>query len=94
MIFDGSSWAVYTILGKKLLEKNNPVSLTVYAFLFGSILLIPFAFYEGLANPLSFDSVTKLLLASRRGSFKYSEFLRKDGMFPMTSLKGKETGKV
>ena len=28
------------------------------------------------------------------GSFKYSEFLQGDGMFPMTPLKGEETGKV
>jgi len=28
------------------------------------------------------------------GSFKYFEFPQKDGMFPMTSLKGKEMGNV
>jgi len=33
--------AIYTIAGKKLLERFNPLSLTVYAFLFGSLGLLP-----------------------------------------------------
>jgi len=33
--------AVYSIAGKKLLERYSPLSLTVYAFLFGSLGLIP-----------------------------------------------------
>jgi drug/metabolite transporter (DMT)-like permease len=58
MIFDGFLWAIYTVLGKKLLKKYHPETLTAYAFLFGSILLIPFALYEGLANPLTFSIAT------------------------------------
>jgi drug/metabolite transporter (DMT)-like permease len=34
--------AFYTIAGKKLLERYSALSLTVYAFLFGSLGLIPF----------------------------------------------------
>jgi len=34
--------AGYTIAGKKLLERYSPLSLTVYAFLFGSLGLLPF----------------------------------------------------
>lgn len=34
--------AGYTIVGKKMLTRYNPLSLTVYAFLFGSLGLIPF----------------------------------------------------
>lgn len=34
--------AIYTIAGKKLLERYNGLSLTVYAMLFGSLGLIPF----------------------------------------------------
>jgi drug/metabolite transporter (DMT)-like permease len=34
--------AFYTILGKKLLEKYSPLSLSIYAILLGSIGLIPF----------------------------------------------------
>lgn len=33
--------AVYTVAGKKLLERYNGFSLTIYAFLFGSIGLLP-----------------------------------------------------
>lgn len=36
--------AIYTIAGKRLLDRYNGLSLTVYAILFGSIGLIPFAF--------------------------------------------------
>jgi len=34
--------AVYTIAGKKLLERYSPLSLTIYAMLLGSLGLIPF----------------------------------------------------
>jgi len=34
--------AFYTVLGKKLLEKYSPLSLSIYAILLGSIGLIPF----------------------------------------------------
>ena len=34
--------AIYTIAGKKLLKRYSPLSLTVYAFLLGTIGLIPF----------------------------------------------------
>jgi drug/metabolite transporter (DMT)-like permease len=34
--------AGYTIIGKKMLQRYSPLSLTVYAFLFGSLGLLPF----------------------------------------------------
>lgn len=66
MIFDGFLWAIYTILGKSLLEKYSPEVLTTYAFAIGSILLFPFALYEGIANPflLSQTSLISLLYLS------------------------------
>jgi len=51
MVFDGFLWAVYTILGKRMLEKYSPESLTAYAFAFGTALLFPLASLEGLENP-------------------------------------------
>ena len=45
--------AIYTIAGKKLLERYSPLSLTVYAFLLGIIGLIPFirlSLFEELMN--------------------------------------------
>lgn len=54
MVIDGLLWAVYTVLGKAMLNRFKAEHLTSYAFAFGTILLIPFALYEGLANPLTF----------------------------------------
>lgn len=45
--------AVYTIFGKKMLTRYNPLSLTAYAFLLGTLGLIPFlsySFFEEVAN--------------------------------------------
>jgi len=44
--------ALYTIAGKRLLERYNGLSLTVYAILFGSIGLIPF-FNSSLINQVT-----------------------------------------
>jgi drug/metabolite transporter (DMT)-like permease len=53
MIFDGFLWAVYTTLGKVMLNNYSAEELTSYAFSIGTLLLIPFALYEGLVNPFS-----------------------------------------
>jgi len=37
-------WAVYSIVGKKLLEKYDSLSLTTYAFIIGTFLFIPFVY--------------------------------------------------
>jgi drug/metabolite transporter (DMT)-like permease len=45
--------AIYTIFGKKMLTRYNPLSLTAYAFLLGNLGLIPFlssSFFEEIAN--------------------------------------------
>jgi drug/metabolite transporter (DMT)-like permease len=52
--------ALYTIAGKKLLERYNGLSLTVYAILLGSIGLIPFIL---LSNFGLIPSISKPLLA-------------------------------
>jgi drug/metabolite transporter (DMT)-like permease len=55
--------AIYTIAGKKMLQRYSPLSLTVYAFLLGSIGLIPFirtSLFEELSN-LSFQGATAVL---------------------------------
>jgi len=55
VILGGFLWAVYTVLGKGMLKKYNPESLTAYAFAIGSVLLFPLAIYEGLENPFYFS---------------------------------------
>ncbi len=55
MIIDGFLWAIYTVLGKVMLDRFRAEHLTTYAFFFGTIFLFPFALYKGLANPLTFE---------------------------------------
>lgn len=57
ILFDALLWALYTIGGKKLLEKYSSETLTFYAFLLGTIMLFPFAFYETPANPVNFSKM-------------------------------------
>lgn len=62
MLFDGFLWAVYTVVGKDLLKKYSSDVLTAYAFVFGSVLLFPFAVYEGVINPLNFSPMSWISL--------------------------------
>jgi len=39
-------WAVYSVVGKKLLAKYDPFTVTAYAFVFGTILYLPFVFLD------------------------------------------------
>lgn len=62
--------ALYTIAGKKLLERYNGLSLTVYAMLLGSIGLIPFAFISpSLINEITTMSTTTWLAILFLGIF-------------------------
>ena len=60
--------AVYTIAGKKLLERYSALSLTVYAMLFGSLGLIPF-FRPSLFSELSELTLTGWFLIVFLGVF-------------------------
>lgn len=40
------SWAVYSVYGKKLLERYNTLTLITYTTLIGTVLLIPFTVFE------------------------------------------------
>ncbi|MEW6719685.1 MAG: DMT family transporter, partial [Thermodesulfobacteriota bacterium] len=40
-------WALYTVLGKKVLARLPPLTATAYAALFGALLLLPAALLEG-----------------------------------------------
>uniref|UniRef100_A0A7C2NAB7 DMT family transporter n=1 Tax=Archaeoglobus fulgidus TaxID=2234 RepID=A0A7C2NAB7_ARCFL len=62
MIVDGFLWAIYTVLGSKMLLKYDHETLTTYAFVLGTLFLLPFAFFAGFANPVSFSSETVLAL--------------------------------
>ncbi len=53
LIVDGMLWAVYTVIGKKLLSKYDPENLTANVFILGTIFLIPFALWEGIQSPMA-----------------------------------------
>jgi drug/metabolite transporter (DMT)-like permease len=46
VILSAFSWGVYTVVGKKVLEKYNGIEVTSYAFLFGTLFLFPLVFYN------------------------------------------------
>ena len=62
MIIDGLLWAIYTLLGSKMLLKYDHETLTAYAFALGTVFLIPFAMWSGFANPISFSFETAISL--------------------------------
>lgn len=51
-------WALYTVEGKQLVKRYDPIVSTAYITLFGTVMLLPFAladaFVVGQAYPLSF----------------------------------------
>ena len=54
VLFAAFFGAFYTVVGKKLLNKYSPLSLTIYAILLGSLGMIPFI------NTSLFEEITKL----------------------------------
>jgi drug/metabolite transporter (DMT)-like permease len=66
MIIDGFLWAIYTILGSKMLLRYHHETLTAYAFALGTLFLIPFAIWSGIANPLElgYETIAALLYLS------------------------------
>ncbi len=51
MILDGLIWAGYTIAGKKILELHPPDLVTAWAFVFGTITMLPFLVIGGFHVP-------------------------------------------
>ncbi|MDH7517976.1 MAG: DMT family transporter [Candidatus Thermoplasmatota archaeon] len=39
-------WASYSVVGKRLLERYDPFTVTTYAFIFGTIMFLPFVFID------------------------------------------------
>jgi drug/metabolite transporter (DMT)-like permease len=69
MIFDGLLWAVYTIAGKSLLEKHKADELTAWAFVLGTLTLLPFLLFEGFQIPLKMLTWTSILFLAFFCSF-------------------------
>ncbi len=58
IVIDGFIWAVYTIAGKSLIPRYSPITVTAVSFILGTVLLVPFALYENLANPFMLNGIT------------------------------------
>jgi len=50
-------WASYSVVGKKLLAKYDPFTVTTYAFVFGTVMFLPFVFFDmvSVIQSVSFD---------------------------------------
>jgi len=46
ILLSAASWAIYSVLGRPLLERHSPLTLTFHASLWGTFLLLPFALGE------------------------------------------------
>jgi drug/metabolite transporter (DMT)-like permease len=57
IILSALSWAVYSILGKQLLGRYDEITVTAYAFLFGTLFYVPFAL-PGLSETVMHLSIT------------------------------------
>ncbi|WP_366923578.1 DMT family transporter [Metallumcola ferriviriculae] len=53
MVFNAFCWALFTIAGKQLMKKYDPVLLTGYITIVGTALFIPLAVRDGLPGQLS-----------------------------------------
>ena len=51
MIANGLLWAIYTVYGKKFMEKYSAIELVFWSFVFGVITLAPFVAISGLEFP-------------------------------------------
>ena len=56
------SWAVYSLLGRDLLEQYSPLLVTTYAALAGLAMLLPFLFIDGQATVAVFSDQRALAL--------------------------------
>ena len=80
------AWAVYSLLGRSLLEQYSPLLVTTYAALAGLAMLLPFLFVEPRATHAVFSSSHALMLmfflglvGSALGFLWYSEAMLKIG---------------
>lgn len=48
LIFNASCWAIFSILGKRMMRKYKPLVVTAYLNIIGGILLVPFGVGSGL----------------------------------------------
>ena len=68
VLLSALSWGIFTVAGKGLLSKHNPMNVTGYVSVFGAIMLFPFAF-SGLQGLFSIRNLYLILSLLFMGFF-------------------------
>lgn len=58
MLLNSVVWALFTVLGKDVVDKYDPFAVMAYAYLYGTITMLPFAFTPGFVASLKAASIT------------------------------------
>jgi len=58
MLLNSLVWALFSVLGKDVVDKYDPFVVMAYAYLYGTITMLPFAFTPGFAASLKAASIT------------------------------------
>jgi len=82
------SWTAYSLIGKNTLKKHEPLILTSYASLIGTILLFPFAWQKQLLQNIKFLTLKQgfsllylAVLGTGLGFVWYYQGIKKIGVF-------------
>lgn len=46
VLLSAGCWAIYSIVGKRILTKHDPITVTAYAFALGTVFYLPFISYD------------------------------------------------
>ncbi|MEM0135631.1 MAG: EamA family transporter [Thermoplasmatales archaeon] len=92
VLLSALSWAIFTVAGKDLLSRHNPLNATGYVSIFGTILLFPFAL-SGLHGLISIRNPFLILSLLFIGIFAtfLGYYLWFDGLKKVDSIKAGTT---
>ena len=62
ILLSAFSWAVYSIVGKKLLEEYDAITITTYAFIIGTLAFIPFLHFPARISLKSWTCILYLAI--------------------------------
>jgi len=58
MLLNSLVWALFSVLGKSVVDKYDPFVVMAYAYLYGTITMLPFAFTPGFVASIRSASIT------------------------------------
>ena len=81
ILLSALSWGIYTVLGKDILEKHNPINVTGYVSIIGTFMLVPFGGMATITvfSHASMNLILSLLFIGFLGTF-LGYFLWNDGL--------------